>query len=53
MTIRFEKDLRENCSSAAEFLREKDKRYNEIKKREGRHRIYSSEVQFVAEVYRL
>jgi hypothetical protein len=39
----FEKDLRESCALAAEFLRKKDKRYNKLNKREGKERLYSSE----------
>lgn len=52
-TTNFEKDLIDSCASAAEFLRKKDEKYNKLNKREGKDRLYSSEAQFVAEVYRL
>ena len=52
-TTNFEKDLIDSCASAAEFLRKKDEKYNKLNKREGKDRLYSSEAQFVAEVYHL
>jgi hypothetical protein len=45
--------LTESCASAAEFLREKNEFYNDLNKREDGDRLYSSEAQFVAEVYHL
>ena len=52
-TTNFETDLRDSCASAVEFLRKKDESYNKLNKREGKDRLYSSEAQFVAEVYSL
>lgn len=52
-TTKFEKDLTESCALAVEFLRKKDEKYNKLNKREGKDRLYSSEAQFVAEVYHL
>ena len=52
-TTNFEKDLTESCASAAEFLREKNEFYNDLNKREDGDRLYSSEAEFVAEVYHL
>lgn len=52
-TNNFEKDLRDSCASAVKFLREKNEFYNDLNKREGGDRLYSSEAQFVAEVYHL
>lgn len=53
MNNKFENDLRESCECAAEFLREKHKRYNDESGLNGNDRLYSGEREFVAEVYRL
>ena len=52
-TNNFEKDLRDSCASAVKFLREKNEFYNDLNQREDGDRVYSSEAQFVAEVYHL
>lgn len=53
MNDKFENELRRSCKCAAEFLREKNEFYNDVNHREDGDRIYSSEAQFVAEVYHL
>ncbi|MDS0256684.1 hypothetical protein ApAK_03185 [Thermoplasmatales archaeon AK] len=53
MNNRFDNDLKECCESAASFLREKHKKYNDGDGLEGDDRLYSGEREFVAEVYRL
>ena len=51
MNDKFEKDLRDSCTAAAKFLREKNTEWN--KGRKTKERSYSGEREFVAEVYRL
>ena len=53
MNNKFENDLRESCKIAADFLREKHRKYNDAAGLKGKERLYSSEHEFVAEVYRL
>ena len=53
MNNKFENDLRECCESAASFLREKHRKYNDEAGLEGNNRLYSGEREFVAELYRL
>lgn len=53
MNNKFEDELRESCKCAAKFLRGKHHGYNEEAGLKGKDRLYSSEREFVAEVYRL
>ena len=53
MNNKFERDLRDSCKSAAEFLRIKHQKYNDENGFKGKERLYSGEREFVAEVYRL
>ena len=53
MISKFENDLIECCESAASFLREKHRKYNDEAGLEGNDRLYSGEREFVAELYRL
>jgi hypothetical protein len=53
MNNKFEKDLRESCKRAADFLRKKHQGYNDAIGLKGNDRLYSGEREFVAEVYRL
>ena len=53
MNSKFEDDLKESCKRAADFLRKKHQVYNDASGLQGNDRLYSSEREFVAEVYRL
>lgn len=53
MNNKFEEELKESCECAAKFLRAKHHVYNKAAGLKGKDRLYSSEREFVAEVYRL